>query len=416
MEILSISILILLTLCSAYCSSTEVAFFSLSPMQIKAYQTDPLPRKRLIAQLLSHPRDLLVTIFMLNTIVNILLQNVSSGLSTTENAWLMKIWVPLILTLLFGEILPKAYGLQKNISLSYRVAPSIAFLNSFFKPIRSFIITITLPLSKILFFFLKREDSISMEELKHVLKHSKKQGILNDEQAELVSGYLDLQDVIIKEIMRPKDDILFYDMQQPLTKLIHLFVEDECSRLPVCDGELEKMQGILSAKSFLLAREEVEKGQDLLPFLNKPFYVPENTPAKILLRRFEEKNESFALVVDEYGSICGLVTQEDLLEIVVGEIEDLRDKKKLYTKTEKGELIAQGKMELEEFNECMETELTSQFNMQTIGGWLMEQMGEVPKSGIKFEKEGILFQILAATPTQIKRLYVRKILPIKKGS
>lgn len=410
MEIVVLTFIIaLLTCCSAYCSGSEAALFSLSSTKLRAYHSDPNPRRRMIASLLHHPQDLLVTVFMLNTLVNILLQNVTAHLFGDLAGWHLKVGVPLILTLVFGEIIPKYLGLQNNLAFSYWVAPSINFLQKVLAPIRKITVAITDPISRILFFFLKKEPSISQEEMQHVLKTSQEHGVLDPDEADFVCGYLHLQEASVNEVARPREEIIYYDIMEPISKLTHLFVDEECSRIPVCDKNLDNILGIITAKQFFLHRHNVVVGKDLDPILTKPFYVPENTSARMLLRRLDEKRQVLAIVVDEYGSVSGLITREDLIEVVIGQISDRRDQKNLYTRSGKNEIIASGKLELEEFNEIFDVALSSQGNMATIGGWLTEKLGEIPKSGKKYEFENFLFQVLAASPSFIKRLYIRKL-------
>ena len=174
------SMLLFLTLGSAYFSASETTLlFSLSSTKIKAYQASRNPRKNLIARLILKPSDLLVTIFMLNTLVNILIQNTASSIFWQNAGWSLKIGVPFALMFVFGEIIPKYIGLQNNIKLSDTVAPSINFLQNLLRPIRKLIVKITIPISRFLFFYLKKEESISKEELKHVLRTSQEHGVLN---------------------------------------------------------------------------------------------------------------------------------------------------------------------------------------------------------------------------------------------
>lgn len=400
---------VLLTFFSGYFSCSEAALFSLSIPQIKSYQADSNPRKRLIASLLAHPKDLLVTIFMLNTLVNILLQNVVSTAFGDFASWEFKVGVPLVLTLVFGEIVPKYLGLQNNLQMSISVAPVINWLQNILKPIREAIIRVTTPISHFMFFYLKKEPEITREELEHVLKTSEAHGVFDAEEGELIYGYVQLQDTLVKELMWPREDILFYDMQEPLSKLIYLFADKECSRIPVCNNGLDQLLGIISAKQFFLHRHQIHAPADLVKYLSKPFYVPESIPARLLFRRLNERGEVMAIVVDEYSSITGLLTREDLIEVVVGEIVDLRDQKDLYTRSGKNEIIASGKLELADFNEIFNVELVSPTNMVTIGGWLTEKLGEIPKSGSKYVLDNFLFQVLAATPSRIRRLYIRHL-------
>ena len=401
--------LLLLVYLSGYFSASETALFSLPSTKIKAYQKNPDPRKRLIANLVLQPRDLLVTVFILNTLVNILIQNVSSSLFGTQAGWSLKVGVPLFLTLVFGEIIPKSIGLKNNLRLSYFVAPMIDFMQKLLRPIRQATIAITAPISRFLFFYLHKEEDISEEELKHVLKTSQEFGVLHQDEADLVWGYLNLQDSLVKEIMHPREDILYFDVNEPLSKLVYLFADKECTRIPVCDGSIENLLGIITAQKYFLHRHDVASSRQIIKYLSKPFYIPETTLARTLLRRFEESDEVLSIVVDEYGSISGLITYEDLIEVVVGEITDVRDIKDLYIKARENEMIAAGRLELSEFNDLFKSDLESKKNMATIGGWLIEQVGDIPKSGDKFVIQNFLFQVLSADPKRIHKLYIRKL-------
>jgi len=193
-----IILLFLLTITSGFFASAETAFFSLSSTRVKTYQQSHDKNKALIAKLLSHPRDLLVTVFMLNTLVNILLQNVASSIFGSSAGWDLKIGVPFILTLVFGDIIPKYIGIQNNIYITELTAPLVNFIQKMIEPIRKLIVTITEPISRVLFFFLKKEESISRHELEHVLTQSEEFGVLKKEEAFLARGYLNFQNLSVR--------------------------------------------------------------------------------------------------------------------------------------------------------------------------------------------------------------------------
>lgn len=400
--------IILLTLASGWCSASEAALFSLSSIKIKSFKNSSNYRECLIAKLLTQPRNLLVTIFLLNTLVNILLQNVVSHVFMNTGGWIVAIGLPFILLLIFGEIVPKYIGIQNNLNFSKKVAPSLAFLEHILTPIRKFILYLVTPITRIFSLFLKKDAEISQEELSHVLRKSTEANLINQEAAELIWGYVNLQDSTVREIMRPRTDILYYEIHEPLSKLIHLFVNKQCSRIPVCEKDVENPIGIIDAKHFFIQRDHIHQPDDLKQFMRRPYFIPEAMSAHALLRRLDENGEEIAIVVDEYGSISGLVAYEDLVEVVVGKISDSRDQKVIFTRAGKNEMIASGKMELDEFNQLFDSNLTSD-NSITLGGWLTEQLGDIPKSGTKFENQFFLFQVLSADPNRIRRIYVRKL-------
>lgn len=400
-------ILLFLTLCSAYFSGSEVALFSLPTLKVHTFSESSNSRQRKIAELLSSPRDLLVTIFILNTLVNILIQNIASHIFRFTSGWTFKVGFPLVLTLLLGEIIPKYVALHNNVAIAQWTAPSIDFLQNILSPIRRWTIAVTSPISRLLFFFLRKEPGITKEEVEHALKTAHQQKILSDQEIEIVQGYVNLLDADIKDLMRPKDEILFYDINTPLSKLTRLFADEKCTRIPVCDGYLDNILGILSANAYFVGQPRFNAGKDIIKVLQKPIFIPEQTPARLMIKRFFRENEQFSLVVDEYGNLTGLITLEDLAEVVIGSVSDSRDQKLLYSKAGKNEIIANGRMELDELNEMFGTTFESD-NVVTVGGWLIEQLDGFPLPGTKFEKEGILFQVIAVTPRKIDRILIQR--------
>lgn len=409
---MTLTLLILLfvfTLGSGYFSLSQIALFSISTTELKLYKQSHDKRKQLIAGVLSRPRDLLVTLLFCDIGANILIQNTAANLFGASSTWFLKVGVPLVVTLLIGEIIPKTLALSYNKAIAIRVVRSVARLEKILAPLLRAMTYITTHISHLLFFFLKREEEISKDELHHVLKSSENTGILSLEEAKLIEGYLSLTDYTVKERMHPRHEILFYNTHDPISKLIYLFIDKECTRVPVCDGDLQNMLGVIGAKNFFLHRSAIQTGQDLIPFLMKPYYVPETILARTLLHHFFHQEMMMGIVVDEYGSISGIITQEDLYEVVVGEIADRRDEKTRYTPAGSDVIITSGKFELSEFEHLFGVELPSENNMVTLGGWLTEQLGDIPKSGTKYEWEGFLFQVLAADPNRVRRVYIRRV-------
>ncbi len=412
---LLIFFLVILLCFSAFLSGSETAFFSLPSFTVKSYKQDPDPRRRLVFQLLQNPRELLVTIMMLNILSNILVQNTVSSLFGEYPSWILHIGVPLLLTLFLGEIIPKSIALSNNQMIAPFSAKPLALIAKILGPFRIRITQLTSYIARFLFFFLKKEKEISSEELEHAIIASRAKGIMNPEEAEIINGYLDLQDSIVKELMRPREEILYYDMEAPLEKLIHLFTDQECSRVPVCEKSLDNLLGIISTRRFFFYSDRLHSPKDLKSIVKKPLFIPESTKALSLLRQMRERKESIAIVVDEYGSISGLISQEDLIESVVGEIADRRDVKDRYTRSGEDVIIASGKMELKEIKDQFGIELKNPSNVVTIGGWLTEQIGDIPQAGTRYATDDLLFYVLASDPNRVRRIYIRFLRPRKKG-
>lgn len=401
--------LFLLILLSAWLSGSETALFSLSPLTMKSYRSASDPRLNLISRLMENPRQVLVTILILNILANILIQNTVSTIFEPYESWVLKVGVPLVLTLIFGEVLPKSIALPNHAAIAYRVAPWVQGASKALGIVRRPLTKMTGAISRVLFFFLKKEREISAEELRHVLKTSEERGILLPIESDLIGGTLDLQHSNVKEHMRPREEVLFYDIQEPISLVLELFVEKGVTRIPICDGNLENLRGILTARQFFFHKSKIEKGDDLLDLLRKPYYLPESTRSWTALRNLRERGISLAIVVDEYGSISGLITQEDLVEAVIGEIIDARDTKSLYTRSSDDVIIASGKLELSELRDIFGVDLKSEGNIVTLGGWLIEQLGDIPITGTKYATDDFLFYVLSAEPNRIRRIYVRRL-------
>lgn len=409
-----IIILILLILISGFLSASETALFSLSSMKVRAYRHGEDSRGHLIAQLLAEPRKLLVTLLMVNVGFNILIQNVVSGIFGTFSSWILTVGIPIVLTLVFGEVIPKSIAYPKNAWIAYRAAPILRWLEIILKPVRDVITFITDFISKFFFFYLRKERDISIEELKVALRTSQETGAVTTEEAKLVRGYLNLEEDTVKELMCPRSEVLYFDINESLADLIRLFVDEECTRIPICNGSLEMLLGIMTSGSFFLHRHHFKNSADIIPFLRKPHYVPESMISRALLEHLYKLEETMAIVVDEYGSVSGLITLEDLVEAVVGQIVDRRDVVSHYTHPSEDIIIASGKLELIEFEEIFDYHLESPNNMATIGGWLTEELGDIPKSGTKIERHGFLFHVLASDVNRVKRVYIRRLKPQRR--
>lgn len=398
----------LLTASSAFCSGSEVALFSLSLHKVDSFSTSSDPIKRRIATLLASPKELLVTIFILNSVVNILLQNVASSLFEETHSWLYKVVFPLVLTLVLGEVLPKYFSLRYNEPLAYKVGPAVEWLHRKIGWVRRLTIALIMPVSRGLFFFLQREKPMSREEVIYALSKAEEQQVITPEEKELSIGFLELLDKDIGDCMRPREDLLLWDSASPLEELRQLLLEGGEPVL-VVEGGLEKVLGLISGESYFLHEPHLEGGspKKLTRYLKKPLYVPEQGSARALLCRFYREKEESAIVVDEYGNVVGIVGLEDLAEEVIGQIADSGEKMS-YAYAGPQQLIVSGRMEIEELNRILAIDLESE-QMATIGGWLSEQLDAIPKVGTKYEKDQLFFHVLEASPSRIQRVYIKQL-------
>jgi putative hemolysin len=404
--VISLGVLLLF---SAYMSATETSLFSLSNLTLKNYHFSSNNRKKLVYHLLLNPRELLVTLLMLNVFANIVVQNVVSSLFQADRGWLIRVLVPLGLTLTFGEVIPKSLALPNNEKIALRVAPSIAHASRILGPFRRVLTKCTSAISRILFFFLKSEKEISQDELEEALKGCLQSKVLSSEEFKLMDGYLHLKQATVKELMCPREDICYYDLTQSPEQLITLFVQKKCKRVPVCEGGLENVLGILSFRHYFSHLQGETSAVMIKKYVLQPLFVPETLNAWTFLHDLREKKEDTAIVIDEYGSISGLVTKEDLISSVIGDVVDLKEGSPFYTRSGDDIIIASGKLEITTFEEIFHCSLQNPTHAVTIGGWLIGELGDIPSAGARYVNDDFLFYVLAADPNRIKRVYIRRL-------
>lgn len=404
---LEVILLIALTAASAFASSTEIAYFSLPASRVKSFRSSLNIHKRQVARILSQPKDLLVMIFMLNTIVNVLLQNTASSLFSEGNWWL-KVGFPLFLVLIFGELVPKYISLLHNETLATSYAPTVGFLQRIFTPLQYLITWVSSFFSRLIFFFLKLETPLTKEELEHILESSEGKGLLHREEAELILGVLSLDDKQIKELMQPRSSMPFYDIHEPLSKLIYLFSEENLPDVYVFDMPEEKILGVISIRDFFIEREKLEQGEDLKPVLKKPLFIPETTRANLVLDKLRTQNIPSALIIDEYGRASGLIYQQELVSFIVKSKKAQKEAPEGYSRVSKDAIIADGTLPLSEVEELFGISLETLYHVVTIGGLLTERLGTIPKSGTTWQEQGLFFRILSSDQTHIRKVYIQK--------
>jgi CBS domain containing-hemolysin-like protein len=406
MIIILLFCILILTCISAFCSLSEIAYFSLPSARVKSWSHQLDPKKRLASKLLAHSQSLLVTIFLMNTVVNILVQNISSGLfDKIGGGWLIKVAVPLALILIFGELFPKYLGLIYNEPCAVASSTFFDRFQRLTKPLRELIFHVAYFFSRILFFFLKTEKPLSEDELGHILETSRNRGLVIEEETKLLKGYLSLEDKQVIDIMTPRGEIIGYDINAPLETLGSLFSKNRVSHVVVFRSTLDNFVGLIDARDFLIHRTEIQKPDDLTKFLYTTFFVPETTPVKMVSGQFEKHAQDIALVVDEYGAISGTISKRELLGVLAKHYLSRGEKE--YTWVARNAIIANGQMALAELEELFHTVLESAYHQVTCGGFLIEKLGTIPKSGATWQEGSCFFRVLDASPTKIGKIYIQ---------
>ena len=414
-------LVLLLLFCSAIISGAEVAFFSL---QIKSLE-DPegseiTPAIQRVISLLKNPKRLLATILVANNFINIAIVLLFSSLSKTffeflENPIVLLIVEIGIITsviLIFGEILPKIYANRNALTFSTKIAPMIRFLDRFL------LFWITYPMSQTSSFLESRlgdkKNQLSVDQLSQALELTGEDETTHDEQR-ILEGIVNFGSTDTREVMCPRIDMFALSDELSLEEIIPLILKQGFSRIPVFNEKKDNIKGILYIKDLLPNLKNPNyKWQTLL---KPPIYVPENKKLDDLLKEFQQKKNHLAIVVDEYGGTSGLITLEDIMEEIVGDISDEFDEEDLsYSKLDENTFIFEAKISLKDFFRVIKLEEIEIFDTikgdaETLAGMLLEITKKFPKQGQKIEFEKYLFTVMELGQLRIKQVKVQ--LPYK---
>jgi putative hemolysin len=407
-------ILFLLLCLSAFFSGSETAFFSLSHYQIEKIVLKNPKKGIKIRKLLNSPRSLIITILLGNEFVNIALSTLSAGiiiqLFGQKTPWI-NIAIVLPLLLLLGEITPKTIAIHNNEKFSSSVTTPLHIFESMIRPLRWFIKKISDQVVNIFVRESSRRESILNEDIvKTIVEESEKEGVLDDSEKKYIFKVFDFGDTTIDEVMTPHSNLFCLPFEMPLQEMIQNIKKSHYSKVPIYKKSRDNIIGILFATDLIgLKTQEIEDSEKtLIKILREPYFAPVNKRADELFRTFQRRKMSFAIVLDEYGGIQGLVTMEDLLELIFGDISDEYEKeKKHHQKISSTTFRIKANMPLNKFNQLFGTEIKSK-EMETIGGFLFSLFGELPKENMKIKYNNLLFIVDKITKNRIDSITVKK--------
>lgn len=403
----------LLLLASAFASGSEIAFFSLSPTDLSALDPERNGRDNNIQQLREDSERTLATILITNNFVNVMIIMVCNymfgNLIDFGSAVVLQfLCITVLLTfllLLFGEIMPKVYSRQNPLKFCRLVVPGILFCRKLFWPIETILIKSGIVAEK----FIKKENHVlSVDDLEQALELTDKDDI-KDEQTMLI-GIIRFGDETAKEIMTSRQDIVDIDIRSSFSEVIKSIIENNYSRIPVYQDNTDNIRGVLYIKDLLphLGKSDSFRWQSLI---RPPYFVPETKKIDDLLRDFQENKVHIAIVVDEFGGTSGLVTLEDILEEIVGEINDEYDEDEAtYTKQSYNTYIFEGKTLLSDFCRILNIDDDTfdevEGDADTLAGLLLEIKGDFPSVHERITYKNFDFEIYAVEERRISRVKV----------
>ena len=414
--ILILFFIILLLICSALISGAEIAYFSLTPVQLKEIKTKESHINRIILSHLKSPKRLLATILISNNFANVGVVILSTYVSARLFdftfypllGFLVEAVVITFLILLFGEIMPKIYANQKQIEFATLMGKPLKVLVWLFYPLSSVLMITTRIVDKKL---ASQGQNISMSDLSDAIDLTVEKGT-PAEETKILKGIVRFSDIEVSEIMRSRMDIIAVEITQPFRKIIEVVVESGYSRIPAYEESFDNIKGVLYIKD-LLPYINSEDNFNWAELLRPSFFVPENKKINDLLQEFQEKKIHLAIVVDEYGGTSGLVTMEDILEEIIGEITDEFDTPEDgigYKKLDESNYIFEGKTSINDFCKVagFDDDIFDEVkgDADSLAGVILELLGEIPEKGKNISYRNLRFNIISVDKRRIKQIKV----------
>ncbi len=394
-------------LLSALFSGSETAYFNLKTHREK------IPGD--IKILLQDPRKLLIALLTGNTVVNTVMASVAAVLTAKlarVNDWseslmiLVEVVTVTVVLLIFGEVLPKIIAIRKSEEFAANVRLPLKLLILILKPIAILFYTVTHWILKI---FRLRSEKIfdSEEELIILTELSEEQGTLQTEESEMIQSIFDFHDKAVHEIMTPRVDMVALPSNTPLDDVMQLICEKQFSKIPIYKKQVDDIKGILYAKDLLPYVTGSRPEVNLASLARAPFFVPENKNLDELLDEFKRKKTNIAIVVDEWGGTSGLVTLEDVVEEVIGELQDPYDHEvSLLRILPENDLIVDGKMTLNDLEEETSLKFPEDRDYDTLGGFFFEKFGNIPSAGDSIEYMNRIYTVKKMAGRRIAKVHI----------
>jgi len=417
--VLKVFLLLTLLVCSGLISGAEVAFFGLSPTQLKDLEDTKTTLGTIVSKLMNKPKKLLATILIANNAINIgivlLFTSIGDTIFATINyrwfgfisaRFVLEVILATFLILMFGEILPKIYANRNKISFSQFMAYPLRVLDFIFTPLSEPMRAGTLFIHNKLG---KQKTNLSVDQLSQALELTSEADTTKEEQ-KILEGIVSFGNTDTKQVMRPRIDIFALGEEMKFSEVIEAIKKFGYSRIPVFSESMDNVLGVLYVKDLLPYLDK--KSFDWISLIREPYFVPENKKLDDLLLEFKDKKNHLAVVVDEYGGTSGIVTLEDIIEEIVGDISDEFDDEDLvYSKLDDYNYVFDGKTVLKDFYRVVQIDDQEDFESQkgeseTIAGFVLEIAGNFPKKGEKVKFKNYNFVVESLDKKRLKQIKI----------
>lgn len=414
--LLGIVAIIILLICSALISGTEVAFFSLTPTDFELDPERRTHRENLVIKLLDKPKKLLATILVANNFINIAIVLLFSSLGDTffkgmtqtvvgvPVRFFVEVIVVTFLILMFGEILPKVYASRNKVQFSNLMAQPMVVLDVIFTPLSTPMRAVTLWIHQR---FGKQKGNFSVDQLTHALELTSEEDT-SAEEHKILQGIVNFGNTDTKQVMQSRMGIFALNANTPYSEILPQIIDRGFSRIPVFEENIDTIIGILFVKDLLPHIND--KDFEWTTLLRDAYFVPENKKLDNLLNEFKDKRNHLAIVVDEYGGTSGLISLEDIIEEIVGDISDeFDDEDIIFSKLDDNNYVFEGKTSLKDFYKVIKLEDTSLFEenkgeAETLAGFLLEISKGFPRKNEILHFENYAFTVEALDQKRIKQI------------
>lgn len=408
-------ILIVLLICSAIVSGSEVAYFSINLNEIDDLRRTGKKQDTRIVRLLTEPKYLLATILILNNFINVAIVTLSTYATWkifegANQATLIAALTAIItfLIVFFGEIVPKIYATQQRVKFAQRTSGLLMLTSKIVRPLSWLLVNLTSIVERRL--EKRTYDSSSIEEVHQALEMTTHSGI-TEEEKDILKGIVNFSTISVTQIMKSRMDLIAVENTISFHELMDIINKEGYSRIPVFNEDIDDIEGILYVKDLLpyIEKDEDFKWRDLT---RQAYFIPETKMIDDLLRDFQEMRVHIAIVVDEYGGTSGLVTMEDILEEIVGEISDeFDDEEQLYHKIAENIYDFEGRTSVYDLCKALKIEPTTfdsiKGESESVGGMLLEEFGNIPNTNDFIEYKNYTFTIIAVDKRRIKKVRVK---------
>jgi CBS domain containing-hemolysin-like protein len=393
-------------LLSGFFSSSETALFSLNQVQLEQMRQAGNPRLKLIRQMLSQPRRLIVTILIGNELVNVAASVISAAavihVLGPENKW-VNLFVMVPVLLLFGEITPKTLAIRNNVAFASAQCRPIDLFAQLILPLRWLVREI----SEVVITFIvgkerSRDNIITEDMVRSLAREAVGEGVLDRQEAHYIEQIFDFGDLTVGDVMTPRSQVFALPVTMPLADMAKELHRTRHTKVPIYRDDLDSIAGLLFARDLLGIDLSEKAGRTGL--LRKAYFVPETLAVADLLLNFRRRKKTVALTVDEYGGVTGLVTMEDIVECIFGDInsrsEVIRQQQVKFEALGGGRFRVEGSMTLNQFNELVGTAFDDD-EVETIGGVLLNEFGELPVEGARIVVGEHAFTVMSLAQNRI---------------